>query len=382
MGKHLVFIGAGHAHLTAITNMSRYLRDGHKVTVINSGYYQYYSGMCPGMLAGHYTPQEIRFNVRKLTESRNGRFIKDTVKTIDPEIRTVYLESGKSVNYDVLSFNTGSEIATGPMDVSFENIFKVKPVENIFTARCRVLKILKNVPVNIAVIGGGPAGVEMAGNASRIGDGMKHEINVTLVSRGKILHRFSPGVRKRVIKNFRKRGIKVVEDASVKNNTAKKLLLDDNREIPFDFAFVATGTRPSDIYSDSGVPYGEDGGLLVNEYLQSVKYPELFGGGDCISFAPQPLDKVGVYAVRENPLLLRNLHAALSGGEFKSFEPQEVYLLIFNLGDGTAIFTRKSLTLGGKLAFLLKDRIDRKFMKEFQLSGELTETVDCETWDR
>ena len=65
MGKQLVFIGAGHAHLTAITNMARYTGDGHKVTVISAGSYHYYSGMGPGMLSGVYKPQEIRFNVKQ-----------------------------------------------------------------------------------------------------------------------------------------------------------------------------------------------------------------------------------------------------------------------------------------------------------------------------
>lgn len=379
MGKHLVFVGAGHAHLTAIANLSRYLDDGHRVTVINTSSYQYYSGMAPGMLAGLYTPQEVRFNVRKLTEDRKGRFIEDTVKIVDPAMRTVYLRNGEPVTYDVLSFNTGSEIDTGPLDTSFENIYKVKPVANMFKARCDIVKALNNGPLDIVVMGGGPAGVEMAGNSLRMAGGMKNDINVTIVSRGNLLHRFAPKARNRVMKNFRERGIKVEENTPVKSNTSKKVLLENGSKIPFDFAFVATGTRPSDLYQESGIPYGEDGGLLVNQHLQSVKYSEIFGGGDCISFAPQPLDRVGVYAVRENPLLLHNLHVALSGGVFKSFEPQEIYVLIFNLGDGTAVYTRKSLNFGGKFAFWLKDRIDRKFMKKFQLSGELTEAAECQS---
>ena len=56
---------------------------------------------------------------------------------------------------------------------------------------------------------------------------------------------------------------------------------------------------------------GPDGGLRVNEYLQSVDHPEVFGGGDCIYFEDRPMDKVGVYAVRENPVLYHNLKAAL-----------------------------------------------------------------------
>jgi NADH dehydrogenase FAD-containing subunit len=381
MGKHLVFIGAGHVHLTSITNLSRYIDDGHKVTVIGPGAYHYYSGMGPGMLSGVYGPQEVRFNVKRLTEDRGGEFIEDKAVSVDPEKRVITLESGKTAAYDVASFNTGSEIDTGPVNASFDNIFKVKPIENMFTARCKIIETLERGSVNIVIIGGGAAGVEMTTNAWRIVHDLRGTGKVTMLSRGKILHRFPPKVRKKAIKSMAARHIIVEENAAVKSNTNEKFLLEDGREIPFDIAIMATGTKPSALFSQSGIRTGHDGGLLVNSYLQSVHYPEIFGGGDCISFEPRPLEKIGVYAVRENPILMHNLHAALSGGDFQTFNPQEVFLLIFNLGDDTAIFNRKSLTFSGSFAFKLKDRIDRAFMKEFQLSGELDETVDCNSWD-
>ena len=92
----------------------------------------------------------------------------------------------------------------------------------------------------------------------------------------------------------------------------------------------------------------------------------LVGGGDCICFQDRPLDKVGVYAVRENPILLHNLTAALVGGPLKPFAPQSKYLLIFNLGGGIGILHKGWLHFNGRLAFLVKDYIDRKFIRTFQ----------------
>jgi NADH dehydrogenase FAD-containing subunit len=121
------------------------------------------------------------------------------------------------------------------------------------------------------------------------------------------------------------------------------------------------------------LPTGSDGGLLVNAYLQSVAHPEIFGGGDCISFEPQPLDKVGVYAVRQNPVLYANLLAALEDRTMQAFQPQDTYLLIYNLGNETGIFYRGKWVLKGRLIFWLKDTIDRKFTRKFQVSGETSE---------
>jgi len=126
------------------------------------------------------------------------------------------------------------------------------------------------------------------------------------------------------------------------------------------------GVRPNAIFERSGIPTGPDGGMLVNSHLQSTAYPEMFGGGDCIYFNDHPLDKVGVYAVRQNPVLYNNLMAALEGEPLQVFSPGGDYLLIFNMGGGKGVLRKKWLTFGGRPAFIIKDYIDRKFMKKFQ----------------
>lgn len=379
MAKELIFIGAGHAHLTAITNLSRLLGRGGHVTVISPGEYQYYSGMGPGMFSGIYGPQEVRFNVKRLTESRGGKFLDDFVVSVDADKRQLTLNSGNTVNYDVACFGIGSEIDTGPVDASYENVYKAKPVEQLFKARCKIIDTLKETgkELKIAIVGGGATGVELSCNGWRIGQDLNKKLQITLITQGKILNRFSPGVRKKALKKMNKLGINVKEDLPVKSNTGKKLVLEDGSEVEFDFAFVTTGTRPPGLFTKSGLPTGEGGGLLVNKYLQSVRYPEIFGGGDCISFEPRTLDRVGVYAVRQNPILLDNLEAALASEPLTDFEPQATYLLILNMGDGTGIFNRKWLTFSGKFAFNLKNKIDKKFMDEFQVSGEPDDRVEC-----
>ena len=57
----------------------------------------------------------------------------------------------------------------------------------------------------------------------------------------------------------------------------------------------------------------------------------------------------------------------------QTFQPQKDYMLIFNMGNGRGILWKKNWVWEGRLAFLLKDYIDRKFMKKFQVAGELGE---------
>jgi NADH dehydrogenase FAD-containing subunit len=80
--------------------------------------------------------------------------------------------------------------------------------------------------------------------------------------------------------------------------------------------------------------------------------------------------------VRQNRPLHRNLAAFLEGRPLRRFDPGGDYLLILNLGDRTGLFRRKRIVWSGRLAFLLKDYLDTKFMRKFQVSGELRESPE------
>jgi len=178
--------------------------------------------------------------------------------------------------------------------------------------------------------------------------------------------RFPGKIQELALRSFANRGIVLNLDGYVKETATGRITLDNGSIHAADIIFTAVGVKPSRIFADSGLPTGPDGGLLVNRFLQCTEHPEIFGGGDCIYFQESPLDKVGVYAVRENPVLYTNLLASLEGGALVPFDPGGDYLLIFNLGDGTGILHKRWLTIDGRIAFIIKDYIDRKFMRKFQ----------------
>ena len=366
--KYLVFVGGGHAHLTCLRRIGHFVRRGHHVTLISPSPYHYYSGMGSGMLSGVYQREEIRFNIKQMAEESGGSFVQGTVTRVYPSSRLLLLDSGEEVNYDVVSFNTGSSVAVNRVAVKTEeNVFTAKPIENLVKARQSILDLIKNSKPQILVVGGGPTGLELAGNTWRLVQDHRGEAHITLLAGSKLLSGFPAKVRDLAYQSLKARGIEVVEGSHLKHLESGQAIMEDGHNYPFDLVFLALGVRASKLFRDSELPTGEDDGLMVNSYLQSVEHPEIFGGGDCISFQDRPLDKVGVYAVRENPILYDNLMAALEGGSLQPFHPQEAYLLIFNLGDGKGIFWRRNWVFNGRLAFFIKDYIDRKFMRKFQI---------------
>lgn len=372
MNKHLVLAGGGHAHLMTLARLDDFTRAGHRVTLISPSRYHYYSGMGPGMLSGIYKPEETRFDIRKMAEDRGGYFMEGRVTGIEPRARLLHLDSGISLNYDVVSFNIGSEIDPKAAGEKAGFVLPVKPIVNLLTARRRILDLLSRSRPAILVAGGGPAGVEIAGNTWRLARDAGGEADITIISRNRLLSAFPEKARRLAMKSLTGRRIKVEEGSALASFSGGEAAVSDGRRIPFDLLFLSTGIKPPSLFGDSGMATAHDGGLLVNNFLQSVEHPEIFGGGDCVTLEGMDLDRVGVYAVRQNALLYRNLLAAVRGGPAAPFDPGGAYMLIFNMGDGRGILKWRGLVIGGRLSLMIKNHIDRNFMKTYQVSGELT----------
>lgn len=368
MKKQLVLIGGGHAHMTTLANLHLFLARGYGATVIGPSPHHYYSGMGPGMLAKVYRPEEIRFDTRRVVEKQGARFVLGKAVRIDARAKVVHLAGNQTLPYDVLSCNAGSSVPqTLPGMETARELFSVKPIERLMEAQARLLALAGQKRINVAIIGGGPSAVEVAGNVWRLlHDAKVAPPQITVFAGSGLMPRQSESIRNRARRSLTRRGITIISPARAQEIREGKIVLDSGAVHEADLIFLALGIAPSQLFADSGLATGPDGGLLVNEFLQCPEYPNIFGGGDCIHFQPQSLDKVGVYAVRENPVLLHNLLATLDGAPLEKFDPGGDYLLIYNLGDGTGIFRKRSLIFGGRLAFRLKDYIDRRFMRKFQ----------------
>ncbi len=366
MGR-LVLAGGGHAHMTILAHIQDLVRDGHEVVVIQPSDFHYYSGMGPGMLGLSYSPDDIRFATRFVVERQGGSFVRAKVTGIDARGRTVTTDSGQVIPYDVLSCNAGSFIPFDNIHGDTSNIFTVKPIERLQEAQRAVVSLCAaRTRGHIAVVGGGPAALEIAGNLRRLARHRgRHAPRITLFAGRGLLGRLPEKIRDMARQSLSSQDIEIREDGYVHEIRDGAVLQGGMTHHP-DLVFVATGVRPSRIFAESGLATGPTGGLLVNERLQAVEHPEIFGGGDCIDFAPRPLDKVGVYAVRQNPVLYRNVRASLNGRRLTTFDPGGSYLLLFNMGDDTAIFSKGPLMFRNSLAFMLKDFIDRRFMRHFQ----------------
>jgi NADH dehydrogenase FAD-containing subunit len=364
MTKKLVLAGAGHAHLTTVSQIDALIKKGLSVTVISPDPYHYYSGMSPGAVEGLYKHDDICFNIKSMVEKRGGKFIENSVEYIDPSKKIIYLKNNESIEYDILSFNTGSRVKDIDIKTS-DNVFYVKPVKNLFCLRDKIIELTGQKSINVTVIGGGAAGVEICSSISVL---LKPEIknisSVNLICGNTLLQGFNKKASQTAEKILLKNNVKIIKDFAVK--IENNIVYTEKNSFKSDIIVAAHGIIPHDIFKKSGLSTGVTGELLVNRFLQSVDYPDIFGGGDCIEIKNTPLLKAGVYAVRQNPVLLHNLKEFFLNQRLIPFKKTGGFIQILNMGSKTGIFIKGRIVLSGRAAFVLKNYIDTKFMKKFK----------------
>jgi NADH dehydrogenase FAD-containing subunit len=365
--KRVVLLGAGHAHLYALKRAREFSRRGYELVVVAPDAF-WYSGLATGVLGGNYAPEMDRVDVGALV-ARGGRFRQDRVLGVDVASRTVQLEASPPLSYDALSITLGS--CPPPIPGARETIgcYSVKPVRRLCELRAVLEKRFERRPgrgVRVAVAGGGVTACEVAANIAALAEARGGRADVTVLARSRLLEQLPDRAARRLVRALERRGVRFCSPARVTRVETGCAILEDGRAVGFDLFVNATGLKPSPLVREIGLPVDEEGALIVDHSLRSIADPTVHGGGDCIALRDEKLARIGVYAIREAPVLYHNLLAALGSGEPVHFEPQSRFLWIMNLGDGTGLAARGRLWWHGRLAFRLKDWIDRRFLREYQ----------------
>ncbi len=363
-----LLVGAGHAHLYALKRSAAFTKRGYDVVLVAPDDF-WYSGLATGVLGGAYPPSLDRVDVGVLVGRGGGRFVRDLVIKIDPAARAVFLEQGEPLRYDVLSLNLGSEVPLAAVPGAAEHGYAVKPIRNLWRVREDLEGRFRHAaaPVRVVVAGGGATACEVAANVEALARARGGVVAVTVLASGDdVLPQLTPAAAAAVRDGLARRGILIQTRSAVARVEADAVWTEDGRRVSYDVLIHAVGLEPPRLLRDSGLPVDDTGALLVDGFLRSPADERVFGGGDCVAVEGKELAKVGVYAIREAPVLFHNLLATLEGRSLRRFRPQQRYLLVLNLGDGTGLATWGGFHWHGRLAFRLKDWLDRRFLREYR----------------
>jgi selenide,water dikinase len=340
--KRILLIGAGHAHLAILRALKKEPLAGARLALVAPRALQLYSGMLPGMIAGHYRRDEAEIDVARLAASVSGEFILGEVVKLDPAQKLARLADGSELEFDQVSINVGALPERAIPGAQFA--LSVKPHE-AFYEKLRTVKLNR-----VAIAGAGLAGAEIA-------MALRHRgAAVTLYSEQAEL--WPP----RLLPALRREGVDVRPGMPVEEIERGPVIIVGASTQEFDLVLLATAAAPPAWLRSTGLPCDERGFLLVDDTLRSVANPDVFAAGDCATLRSQPLPRSGVYSLRQGETLVASLRNMARGEAPVAFRPQRDTLMLVSCGRRYALAHRGGWSAQGRWVWWWKNHLDRKWI--------------------
>ena len=380
--QDLVLVGGGHAHALALRMLAMRPIEGLRITLVSPASHTPYSGMLPGLVAGHYSFEQTHIDLQRLCRWAGVRFLAAEVDGLSPEARELSLVGRPAINYDLLSIDIGSQPELDSVPGARAHTVPVKPVAGLWqrweALERRLAAGGNDRPCRVAVVGGGAGSVELVLAMAHRLAGRAVEFDLFCGAES-ILQGYNPGARGAVLAALERIGVRLHLESRVVEVRPSELVMAEGEICRHDELFWCTGAAAAPWVAASGLATDGAGFLAITDTLQSLDDPRVFGAGDIATQVRHPRPKAGVYAVRQGPVLAHNLRAKLLGKRLKEHRPQQRFLSLVSLGDKQATADRGPFSATGAWVWRWKDRIDRKFMAQFE---DLPRSMPLAYWGR
>ena len=223
-----------------------------------------------------FTPADFKkmFNLEALTGHE--------VIAIHPQEHTVLvrnLSTGEELEdrYDALILSPGAKAVVPPSipGITGSNVFTVR---NVADVRALDHYLHTHNVQDVAVVGGGFIGLEVAENLTKTG---RYTVSVAEAA-PQVMMPLDEDLVQILHKELLDRGVNLYLGDALAAVHPDKITLASGKEIPAGCVVLAIGVKPDlDFAVRSGLAVGETGGALVNAYYET-NLPDVYAVGDCI----------------------------------------------------------------------------------------------------
>jgi NADH dehydrogenase len=351
--KRIVILGAGYAGIFLATNIARYLKGkaGEVILIDRNPYHQLLQEIHL-VATGFRTANEVKIPILRLIDGMNIKFIQSTTKQIRPDKNLVILESTE-IKYDVLIICMGASTKYFNIKGARENSLPLRSISDAGALSDFIKDSKKTDSLSITIIEALPT----------------------------ILPGWDEHLVKKVNEVLHKKGIRIITRSPVTKveNCGSSVYLggDDATKIHSSLTIWTAGVKGYDIPIDPEVEKTKDGKIIVNEFCQIDRYPNIFSIGDIAAVKDvnqklyPPLAQI---AIREAKYLSKLIPKHfIDGSDVKSLPDEKfeynIKVQLISLGNDDYVGLFNHYVISGNLAKLVEEFATSTYIKSLKSGG-------------
>ncbi|MGA4668745.1 NAD(P)/FAD-dependent oxidoreductase [Propionibacteriaceae bacterium Y1923] len=334
----VVVVGGGFAGLAATTKLTQ---AGFHVTLVDRHPYTTFQPLLYQVATGGLNPGDITYALRRFVSNQKGHlghFRRGTVTGIDTENKIVHVTRGEDLPYDYLVLSQGVGAGYFGIEGAAEHTRSIYTRGAAIEVRDIIFSGLEHLAsakdpdrrFTVAIVGGGPTGVEMAGALAE----MKSEglpvlypelhidaFRVVMVEMSDtLLGPFDAKLRDYTIDELRLRGVDVRLNTAIEKVEPEQVTFKGGATMDVDLVIWAAGVAAHPVVNDWGLPQGRGGRILVDEDLRVQGFSDVFAIGDAALIEKNPLPQLA------QPALQQGKHVAEQITHVRNGEPTEPFV--------------------------------------------------------
>ncbi len=355
-------MGGGFAGVTAAQELERRAPADAHITLVNRENFQLFTPMLPEVASGSL---DMRAIVQPLRVTlKRTHVVLGEVSAVDIGARVVTVDLGvlktqTMLPFDHLAFALGSESSTHGVPGVAEHSYPLKTLPDAARLRARVGsafeaaaaehdRVARDRWLRFVIAGGGFTGVEAAGELAGFVARLHpyypalHDLTpeIVLIESGhRLLEHMAPEFGKRAAASLRARNVRIEFGEDIASADDAGLSLESGQRFDSRTIVWTTGEKPAPLLRKTGLQTSEHGALIVGGDFAVPGVAGVWGIGDCARIPKHgggDVSPLAQNAVREGPLLARNIVATLAGEPLKAFTYRPLGMMA-SLGNRDAV---------------------------------------------
>jgi NADH:ubiquinone reductase (H+-translocating) len=387
--KKIVILGAGYAGIFLAINIARYVTEkaGEVILIDRNPYHQLLQEIHL-VAAGFRTADEVKIPILALIDRMNIKFIQSAVKQIMPDKNLVVLESTE-IKYDLLIVCLGASTKYFNIKGARENTLPLRSISDASLICDKVGALIKsNKKHNIVIVGGGATGVSLGGALSELVNESKKvdRFSITIIEAlPNILSGWDERLVKKVNEILHEKEIRIMTSSAVTrvenddDGGSSIYLSDTGSKLHSSLTIWTAGIKGYDITINPEVKKTKDGKIILNEFCQTDRYPNIFSIGDIAAVKDEygklypPLAQI---AVREAKYLSKLIpkYVVSDLDDLSHLPPDEKFeynmkVQLISLGNDDYVGLFNTHVISGSLAKLVEEFSMSAYIKTLESGG-------------